>query len=132
LSVSDIKAHPVEEGTMYWRYDENEKITQRCEFLLFAVKIPAHAQEISLDIEKLYTRESGQSDYCLEVSQEMAERNYSITIDCVKMDAFDETVYLQFPTELLSIDPVFKKIFKDVTWEFYRGPWSFTFPVNPQ
>jgi hypothetical protein len=48
------------------------------------------------------------------------------------MDAFDETVYLQFPTELLSIDPVFKKIFKDVTWEFYRGPWSFTFPVNPQ
>lgn len=131
LSVADIKARPVEEGTMYWRYDENGTITQRCQYLYFAVKIPVQADNVSLTIEKLYGRDPDQSDYCLEVSQEMAERNYPITIDCMNLGSFDETVYVRFPTELLSMDPVFKRIFRDVKWNFYNGPWSFTFPVNP-
>lgn len=131
LSFGDIEVYPVEEGTMYWKYDQNEKIVQRCQYLFFAVKIPAQAGSVSLTIGKLYARSPEQPDYCLEVSREMAERNYSITIDCMKPDGFDGFVYVRFPTELLSMDPVFKRIFKDVKWNFYNGPWSFTFPVNP-
>lgn len=132
LSVDDIRVSPFEEGTMYWRYDQNGKIVQRCQFLFFVVKVPLQAESVSLSIGKLYVRKPGQSDFCLEISQEMAERNYTITIDCTKPNGFDQTVYVRFPTELLSMDPVFKSIFKDTEWDFYSGPWSFTFPVNPK
>ena len=130
LSVGDIKASPVEEGTMYWKYDQSGKISQRCQYLFFAVHIPSQVEAVSLRIGKLYARGSGQSDYCLEVSQKMAERNYSITIDCMKVSGFEGLVYVKFPVELLSMDPVFKNIFRGVKWDFYDGPWSFTFPVN--
>ncbi len=131
LAVADVKASPVEEGTMYWRYDQSRKITQRCQYLFFALSISSQSEKISLEIGKLYAREPGQSDYCLETSQKMVERNYAVTIDCMKVNGFEDLVYVKFPTELLSMDPVFKNIFKDVKWDFYDGPWSFTFPVNP-
>ena len=130
LSVADIKATPVEEGTMYWRYGQNGELNQRCQFMFFSLSIPSYAEEMSLRIERLYARESGQLDNCLEVSQKMVERNYSVTIDCIAVTGFDDLVTVRFPTELLSMDPVFKNIFKDVKWDFYDGPWSFTFPVN--
>jgi len=131
LSFADVKVHPIEEGTMYWKYDENGRITQRCEYLLFAVKIPSQNKNLSLRIGYLYAKEPGQPDYCLETSQKMVERNYPVTIDCMKINGFENMVYVKLPFELLSIDPVFKNIFKDVKWDFYNGPWSFTFPVNP-
>jgi len=131
LAVADLKASPVEEGTMYWRYDQSRKITQRCQYLFFALSIPSQSENLSLAVGKLYARESGQSDYCLETSQKMVERNYTVTIDCMKVKGFEGLVYFRFPTELLSMDPVFKNIFRDVKWDFYDGPWSFTFPVNP-
>jgi hypothetical protein len=131
LTVTDVKASPVEEGTLYWRYDQSRKITQRCQYLFFALSIPSQSEKISLRVGRLYAREPGQSDYCLETSQKMVERNYPVTIDCMKVNGFEGLVYVKFPTELLSMDPVFKNIFKDVKWDFYDGPWSFTFPVNP-
>jgi hypothetical protein len=131
LYFDEVEAHPIEEGTMYWRYDENGKIMQRCQYLFFFVKIRPHVKEISLVIKRLYARAPNQPDYCLEISQKMAERIYQIAIDCVIPNGFDYMVYTLFPTELLSMDPVFKNILNDVDWEFYEGPWSFTFPVNP-
>jgi hypothetical protein len=131
LAVGDVKIYPSEEGTMYWQYDKLGKIIQRCQYLYFKVIIPMETDMASLFIGKLYARGSGQSDYCLEVSQKMAERNSKIEIDCMKMDGFEGLVYVKFPVELLSMDPVYKRIFKDVNWEYYHGPWSFTFPVNP-
>ncbi|HQX14879.1 MAG TPA: hypothetical protein PLA27_00555 [Anaerolineales bacterium] len=131
LSVAGIEARPVEEGTMYWKYDPGGKIVQRCQYLFFAIQIPAQAKSISLNIRTLYAREPGQSDYCLETSQKMAERNYTITIDCMEVNNFEGPVYVKFPVELLSFDPVFKNIFRDVRWDTHAGPWSFTFPVNP-
>jgi hypothetical protein len=131
LSFADVKAYPVEEGTMYWKYDENGRITQRCEYLFFAVKTPAQNEKLSLQIGSLYAKEPGQSDYCLEVSQKMVERNYTVTIDCMEINGFEDLVYVKFPVELLTMDPIFKNIFRDVKWDFYDGPWSFTFPVNP-
>jgi len=131
LSVGDAHVNPIEEGTMYWMYDQGGKIAQRCQYLYFTVKISAQTGSVSLTIEKLYARKPGQSDYCLEVSQKMADRNSTIEIDCMKMDGFEGLVYVKFPVELLSMDPIYKRIFKDVKWDFYHGPWSFTFPVNP-
>ncbi|HQU35724.1 MAG TPA: hypothetical protein PLR65_03980 [Anaerolineales bacterium] len=131
LSVASIEARPVEEGTMYWKFASDGKIIQRCQYLFFAVRIPVHAKSVSLNIRTLYAREPGQSDYCLETSQKMAERNYTITIDCLEVNNLEGLVYVKFPVELLSFDPVFKNIFRDVKWDTYAGPWSFTFPVNP-
>lgn len=131
LSVADIKARPVEEGTMYWRSDQDGKLTQRCQYLYFALRVPSQENMVSLRVEKLYARELGQSDYCLEVSQKMVERNYSVTIDCMKVNGIEGLAYVKFPTELLSMDPVFKNIFRDVKWDTYAGPWLFSFPVNP-
>lgn len=131
LSVASIEAKPVEEGTMYWKYDPGGKIVQRCQYLFFAIRIPAQAENVSLNIRTLYAREPGQSDYCLETSREMAERNDAITIDCMEVNNLEGLVYVKFPVELLSFDPVFKNIFRDVKWDTHAGPWSFTFPVNP-
>lgn len=131
LSVAEIEVSPIEEGTMYWKYDQSGKISQRCQYLFFAIQIPSQTGAISLRIGKLYARELGKPDYCLEVSQKMVERSYSVTIDCMNVDGMDGLVYVKFPIELLSMDPGFKKIFRDVKWDAYSGPWSFTFPVNP-
>lgn len=131
LSVANIDAKPVEEGTMYWKYDSGGNIIQRCQYLSFAVRIPAGVKSVSLNIRTLYARKPGQPDYCLETSREMAERNYTITIDCMEVNNLEGLVYVKFPVELLSFDPVFKNIFRDVKWDTHAGPWSFTFPVNP-
>jgi hypothetical protein len=131
LSLGNTKVRPVEEGTMYWKYDQNGKITQRCQYLFFAVRIPVQTDALSLTIDRLYARRPGQSDFCLEVSRKMVERNYNVTIDCMKVNGFEGIVYVKFPTDLLLIDPVFKRIFRDMKWDFYHGPWTFTFPVNP-
>lgn len=131
LSVADIEAKPLEEGTMYWKYDREGKIAKRCQYLFFAVHIPSQNEKISMKIGRLYSRELGQSDYCLEVSQKMVERNYSVTIDCMNVNGLGGLVYVRFPVELLSMDPVFKNIFRDVKWDTYAGPWLFSFPVNP-
>lgn len=131
LSVAEIQVSPIEEGTMYWKYDLGGKISQRCQYLFFAIQVPSQTGAISLRVGKLYARELVQSDYCLEVSQKMVERSYSVEIDCMNIDGMDGLVYVKFPVELLSMDPSFKKIFRDVKWDTYSGPWSFTFPVNP-
>jgi len=131
LSFRDIKVHPVEEGTMYWKYEENNKIIHRCQYLFFVIQIPSQAEMVSLSIDRLYARKLVQLDYCLEISRKMVERNYTVTIDCMKVTDFEGVVYVKFPTELLSVDPVFRNIFRDVKWDFYNGPWLFTFPVNP-
>ncbi len=133
LSVADLdlRVYPVEEGTMYWKFDGDGKISQRCQFVFFVLQIPAPNETMSLRVERLYARKLGQSDYCLEVSQKMVERGYTVTIDCMKLDNMEGLVYVKFPTELISMDPVFQKIFQDVKWDTYAGPWSFTFPVNP-
>ncbi len=131
LSVADIKASPHEEGTMYWSYDRDGKIAKRCQYLFFALHIPSQKENLTLQISRLYAREVGQSDYCLEASQKMVERNFPVTIDCLKVNGFDGLVYVKFPVELFSMDPVFQSIFKDIKWDTYTGSWSFTFPVNP-
>jgi len=131
LTAGDVTVSPMEEGTMYWKYDEQGMVAQRCEYLLFKISIPPQTDMVSLKVETLYTRAPGQSDRCLEVSRKMAERNSKIEIDCMNIEGFEDLVYLKFPVEILSGDPVYKRIFKDMSWDYYHGPWSFTFPVNP-
>jgi hypothetical protein len=131
LIVGDVTVSPIEEGTMYWKYDEQGMVMQRCQYLLFKISIPPQADMVFLKVETLYTKTSGQSDLCLETMQKMAERNSKIEIDCMKMNVFEGFVYTKFPVELLTMDPVYKRIFKDMNWDYYHGPWSFTFPVNP-
>lgn len=130
LFIADLKASPLEEGTMYWKYDRDGKIAKRCQYLFFALHIPSQKENLTLKIGRLYAREAGEPDYCLEVSQKMVERNFPVTIDCLQVDGLDGLVYVKFPVEFLSMDPVFRGIFKDAKWDTYAGPWSFTFPVN--
>ncbi len=132
LTAGGVTVSPMEEGTMYWKYDEQGGITQRCEYLLFKISVPPQTDMVSLKVERLYTRASGQSDHCLEVSQKMAERNRTIEIDCMEIDGFEGLVYVKFPVDLFSTDPVYKRVFQDVKWDYYHGPWLFTFPVNPR
>jgi hypothetical protein len=132
LSVNGKHVQPFEEGTMYWKYDQNGSIVQRCQYLFFVIGIKNQNGIASLQIKNLYARQLEQSDYCNEISQKMGERNYSITIDCMNVNGISGFVYTKVPINLLYFDPVFKNIIRDVKWDTYAGPWSFTFPINPR
>ncbi len=49
----------------------------------------------------------------------------------MKVNGIEGLIYTKVPVDLLSFDPVFKYIIRDVKWDTYKGPWLFTFPINP-
>jgi len=132
LSYLDKKVTPYEEGTMYWRFGTQGEIIERCEYLIFLVKPSEQIEALSLTVESLFARKVGEPDYCLEISQKMVERGYSVTIGCSTVKGIEGRVYVQFPLDALVMDPAYYNIVHQMKWDRHRGPWRFTFPVNPQ
>lgn len=130
LSFLGVNVTVNEEGTMYWRYDTEGNAIKRCQYLLFIAVIPED-QQLSLTVNSLFARKTGQPDSCFEIRQEMGERGYSLTFDCASVKGIEGYVYVRFPVETLFIDPIYRNIIKEMKSDQHAGPWVFTFPVNP-
>lgn len=131
LNVMGDQLRPLEEGTMYWKYDQDGNVIERCEYLLFpATQFPENGK-LSLTVPTLYGRISGQPDYGSAIRDKIAEKGLNLTMDYAEIKGFPGFVWLRFPIALLRSDPAYKSILQNVRFDYHQGPWSFSFPVNP-
>lgn len=130
LTILDRTYTPVEEGTLYWLYNEEGQVNGRCEYLHYRTFTKFMGGMAALKINTLNARQPGQEDYLLAARDVTGLEMGIILIDPVLLDGFDEKMYVKMPVGLMLSNTKMRDIVQKIRWEYHTGPWSFSFPIR--
>lgn len=131
LKLGEEEVLPIEEGTMYWRIDENGQVAERCSYLLFFGQ-PLPSQELlTLRVRSIEAPKVGQPEVCQQMRDIQGQRGQELTISCIERPGFAMKLIERLPLFALHYDSTLRRPMDLLERDIVNGEWTFTFPSNP-